>query len=173
MVIRYFCSTIFFRCFVFLWEIVMKEVPNSVRAFTEFTFFSHGKEYHINRVSLFTTNHTGDEQWYLSFVEAGRSGAIPYVMRPSDIDSVGKININRISSPHPDSPSVGRVYCHFKGNYYKVAVVAYSPFEGRWFVIYEPLYKDAIADSFIRTLEDFTLLVPGDETTVPLFALAA
>lgn len=150
-----------------------KIVPKDVDVFEGFTFSSHGKNYHIMGVSLFTTNQTGEDQWYLFFVEEGKDGVIPYVMRPKDMESIGLVNINRISSPHPDSPCVGSVYSHYKGKSYQVTNVPYSPFEGRWFVVYEPLYKEAIADSFIRILEDFTTLIPGEDTSVPRFALAA
>lgn len=144
-----------------------KECP-----FVGYRFNFRGKLYCVIRISLFTTNQTGDDQWYVSFVEVGCEGAVGHIIRLKDFSSLASVHINRISSLHPDAPKVGNNYRHFKGNTYKVVDVLYNPIEKRWFVCYEALYEQPIADSFVRLLEDFSVDV-GEKEFIPRFALAA
>ena len=131
----------------------------------------NGRTYEVNGVHLFTTGHQEKDVWYISFFEVGHEDAVHYVVTLDEFDLINSYHLNRISAVHPNAPMVGK-YRHFKGNLYCVKNALFSPAERRWFVSYKALYDEALASSFIRTLEDFNKDV-GDREITPRFVLEA
>ena len=60
------------------------------------------------------------------------------------------------------SVEVGKIYRHFKGNYYQVVDIAYHTETDEPLVIYRPLYDGAIHPLFARPLTMFLEPVPED-----------
>lgn len=52
-------------------------------------------------------------------------------------------------------PKEGEVYKHFKGDYYKVRMLALHSDDETWMVVYEPMYENPDAPSFVRPLDEW------------------
>lgn len=54
-----------------------------------------------------------------------------------------------------DAPKVGEVYQHYKGDQYRVKLLALHSNDDEWMVVYEPLYENPDAPLFTRPLREW------------------
>lgn len=56
----------------------------------------------------------------------------------------------------PGAPQVGEVYKHYKGDSYKVVLLAEHSNDNEWMVVYEPMYDNPDAPYFTRPLREWS-----------------
>lgn len=76
------------------------------------------------------------------------------------------------SVPLPsDAPEVGEVYQHYKGDRYRVQLLALHSNDEEWMVVYEPLYEKPDAPYFTRPLREWREAVEWQGKTYQRFVL--
>jgi hypothetical protein len=55
-----------------------------------------------------------------------------------------------------DAPKAGEVYKHYKGDLYKVVLLAEHSNDNEWMVVYEPQYENPDAPYFTRPLREWS-----------------
>lgn len=68
-----------------------------------------------------------------------------------------------------NAPKAGEVYRHYKGDLYKVVLLAEHSNNNEWMVVYEPMYKNPDAPYFTRPLSEWHQVVEWEGTTVVRF----
>ena len=58
-----------------------------------------------------------------------------------------------------DAPQAGEVYRHYKGDNYRVVLLAEHSNDNEWMVVYEPLYEHPDAPYFTRPLKEWREVV--------------
>lgn len=58
-----------------------------------------------------------------------------------------------------DAPKAGEVYRHYKGDLYRVVLLAEHSNDEEWMVVYEAMYKSPDAPYFTRPLREWPELV--------------
>lgn len=61
-----------------------------------------------------------------------------------------------------DAPKPGDRYRHFKGDLYRVVLLAEHSNDDEWLVVYEPLYESPDAPYFARPLREWNEIVERD-----------
>ena len=61
-------------------------------------------------------------------------------------------------------PKAGEVYRHFKGDYYKVRMLALHSDDETWMVVYEPMYENPDAPFFTRPVDEWYDLCDWEDT---------
>ncbi len=54
-----------------------------------------------------------------------------------------------------DAPTAGEVYRHYKGDQYKVVLIALHSGDDEWMVVYKPMYANPAAPFFTRPLREW------------------
>lgn len=54
-----------------------------------------------------------------------------------------------------DAPEIGGKYRHYKGDCYRVKLLALHSNDGEWMVVYEPLYENPAVALFTRPLREW------------------
>lgn len=76
-----------------------------------------------------------------------------------------------LPSPLPDdAPKPGEIYRHYKGDVYRVILLADHSNDDEWMVVYEPQYENPDAPYFTRPLRDWMEDVEWEGRTVRRFA---
>lgn len=68
-----------------------------------------------------------------------------------------------------DAPKVGEVYQHYKGDQYRVKLLALHSNDDEWMVVYEPLYENPDAPLFTRPLHEWRESVEWEGVMVERF----
>ena len=68
-----------------------------------------------------------------------------------------------------DAPSQGETYRHYKGDRYRVKLLALHSNDEEWMVVYEPLYDDPDAPFFTRPLREWCEIVEWDGGKIERF----
>lgn len=55
----------------------------------------------------------------------------------------------------PDAPQKGETYRHYKGDLYRVVLLAEHSNDDEWMVVYEPMYENPDAPFFTRPLREW------------------
>ncbi len=76
---------------------------------------------------------------------------------------------NVVSLPER-APKEGEVYQHYKGDQYRVKLLALHSNDDEWMVVYEPLYENPDAPFFTRPLREWFEEVEWEGKTVERFA---
>ncbi len=71
-----------------------------------------------------------------------------------------------------DAPRIGEVYRHYKGDSYRVKLLALHSNDDEWMVVYEPLYENPDAPFFTRPLREWYEEVEWETKTTIRFSLA-
>ena len=71
-----------------------------------------------------------------------------------------------------DAPREGETYRHYKGDSYRVKLLAVHSNDQEWMVVYEPLYVNPDAPYFTRPLREWSEVVEWEGKTVVRFAKA-
>lgn len=72
--------------------------------------------------------------------------------------------------PLPEgAPEVGEVYRHYKGDLYRVKLLALHSNDEEWMVVYEPLYANPDAPYFTRPLREWREVVEWEGRGVERF----
>ena len=58
-----------------------------------------------------------------------------------------------------DAPRPGEQYRHYKGDLYKIVLLAEHSNDNEWMVVYEPMYENPDAPFFTRPLREWSELV--------------
>lgn len=75
--------------------------------------------------------------------------------------------------PLPEAtPKVGEVYQHYKGDLYRVKLLALHSNDEEWMVVYEPLYEHPDAPFFTRPLSEWRTRVEWEGATRERFVLS-
>jgi hypothetical protein len=61
-----------------------------------------------------------------------------------------------------DAPKSGEIYRHYKGDLYRVVLVAEHSNDNEWMVVYEPMYENSDAPYFTRPLREWNELIMRD-----------
>lgn len=69
-----------------------------------------------------------------------------------------------------DAPKVGEVYQHYKGDQYRVKLLALHSNDDEWMVVYEPLYENPDAPLFTRPLHEWRESVNWEGKQMERFA---
>lgn len=77
---------------------------------------------------------------------------------------------NKIQLPE-NSPVIGRVYKHYKGDLYKVTAIALHSNDDVWMIVYEPMYENPDAPLFTRPLSEWGEIVDLNGEKVERFKL--
>lgn len=75
---------------------------------------------------------------------------------------------NKVLLP-ADAPKVEQTYRHYKGDLYRVKVLALHSNDDEWMVVYEPLYANPDAPLFTRPLREWCEIVEWEGKTVERF----
>ena len=75
---------------------------------------------------------------------------------------------NKVLLPE-DAPKIGETYQHYKGDSYKVKLLALHSNDQEWMVVYEPLYENPDAPFFTRPLREWSEEVEWEGKTVIRF----
>ncbi|MEP7162858.1 MAG: DUF1653 domain-containing protein [Candidatus Moraniibacteriota bacterium] len=70
-----------------------------------------------------------------------------------------------------NTPKVGEAYRHYKGDSYRVKLLAFHSNDGEWMVVYEPLYENPAASLFTRPLREWHAMVEWEGRKVLMFTL--
>jgi hypothetical protein len=70
-----------------------------------------------------------------------------------------------------DAPKAGEIYKHYKGDNYKVVLLAEHSNDNEWMVVYEALYENPDAPYFTRPLREWGEMVEWEGKTVKRFTL--
>lgn len=74
--------------------------------------------------------------------------------------------------PLPEgAPREGEVFRHYKGDRYRVKLLALHSNDEEWMVVYEPLYANPDAPYFTRPLREWRERVSWEGKQVPRFTL--
>lgn len=68
-----------------------------------------------------------------------------------------------------EAPKAGEVYKHYKGDHYKVVLVALHSNDDEWMVVYEPQYPNPAAPYFTRPLREWREMVEWEGQKVERF----
>lgn len=68
-----------------------------------------------------------------------------------------------------DAPKIGETYRHYKGDRYRVKLLALHSNDDEWMVVYEPLYANPDAPYFTRPLHEWNETVEWDGSRVERF----
>lgn len=68
-----------------------------------------------------------------------------------------------------DSPKEGETYHHYKGDQYRVKLLALHSNDEEWMVVYEPLYEAPDAPYFTRPLREWREPVEWEGKTLERF----
>lgn len=68
-----------------------------------------------------------------------------------------------------DAPKRGENYRHYKGDLYRVVLLAEHSNDDEWMVVYEPMYEKPDAPYFTRPLREWGQLVEWEGKTVRRF----
>ncbi len=68
-----------------------------------------------------------------------------------------------------DAPQAGEVYKHYKGDNYKVVLLAEHSNDNEWMVVYEPMYANADAPYFTRPLREWNEMVEWEGKKIERF----
>lgn len=72
--------------------------------------------------------------------------------------------------PLPEgAPQAGETYRHYKGDCYRVKLLALHSNDQEWMVVYEPLYADHDAPFFTRPLREWAEVVEWEGKKVARF----
>ncbi len=71
-----------------------------------------------------------------------------------------------------DAPRVDEVYQHYKGDAYRVKLLALHSDDDEWMVVYEPLYENPDAPFFTRPLREWREGVEWEGKRFSRFTLA-
>ncbi len=72
--------------------------------------------------------------------------------------------------PLPENaPKGGEEYRHYKGDLYKVKLLALHSNDEEWMVVYEPMYENPDAPYFTRPLREWTEMVEWEGKAVRRF----
>lgn len=69
----------------------------------------------------------------------------------------------------PDAPKQGEKYRHYKGDLYRVVLLAEHSNDDEWMVVYEPMYENPDAPFFTRPLRDWNEVVVWEGREVKRF----
>ena len=69
------------------------------------------------------------------------------------------------------APSAGEVYRHYKGDLYRVVLLAEHSNDNEWMVVYEPMYEHPDAPFFTRPLREWDEVVEWKGEKVRRFSL--
>lgn len=69
----------------------------------------------------------------------------------------------------PDAPKQGEQYRHYKGDAYRIALLALHSNDNEWMVVYEPMYENPDAPFFTRPLREWGEVVTWEGKTVTRF----
>lgn len=69
----------------------------------------------------------------------------------------------------PDAPKQGETYRHYKGDAYRVILLALHSNDNEWMVVYEPTYENPDAPFFTRPLREWGEMVTWEGETVMRF----
>ena len=72
----------------------------------------------------------------------------------------------------PNAPHEGEIYRHYKGDLYRIKLVALHSNDGEWMVVYEPLYENPVAPFFARPLKEWSAEVEWQGKKVLRFTLS-
>lgn len=61
-----------------------------------------------------------------------------------------------VPPPPLDAPKRGEVYRHYKGDLYRIVLLAEHSNDEEWMVVYEPMYEHPDAPYFTRPLREWT-----------------
>lgn len=68
-----------------------------------------------------------------------------------------------------DAPAEGEVYRHYKGDHYRVVLLAEHSNDNEWMVVYEPMYENSDAPYFTRPLREWRERVEWEGKVVERF----
>ncbi len=72
--------------------------------------------------------------------------------------------------PLPENaPKAGEEYRHYKGDLYRVVLLAEHSNDNEWMVVYEPMYPNPDAPFFTRPLREWEQVVEWQGRKVPRF----
>ena len=75
--------------------------------------------------------------------------------------------------PLPEgAPQMGETYRHYKGDLYRVKLLALHSNDDEWMVVYEPLYENPDAPLFTRPLREWREGVEWNGKTLERFTLS-
>jgi hypothetical protein len=69
-----------------------------------------------------------------------------------------------------DAPKQGEEYRHYKGDLYRVVLLAEHSNDAEWMVVYEAMYENPDAPYFTRPLREWGQVVEWEGKTVPRFS---
>jgi hypothetical protein len=69
-----------------------------------------------------------------------------------------------------DAPKAGEAYRHYKGDRYRVKLLALHSNDQEWMVVYEPLYANPDASFFTRPLREWRATVEWEGKSVTRFS---
>lgn len=72
-----------------------------------------------------------------------------------------------------NTPKVGGVYRHYKGDLYEVTGLAIESNDDVWMVVYKPLYENADADLFVQPVSEWLQKKEFEGKTVDRFTLTS
>ncbi len=72
-----------------------------------------------------------------------------------------------------DAPKVGETYRHYKGDLYRVKLLALHSNDEEWMVVYEPLYENPDAPFFTRPLREWREIVNCEGKNIERFVLVS
>ncbi len=70
--------------------------------------------------------------------------------------------------PH-DAPKRGELYRHYKGDLYRIVLLAEHSNDDEWMVVYEPMYENPDAPYFTRPLREWLDTVEWEGKTSTRF----
>lgn len=68
-----------------------------------------------------------------------------------------------------DAPKSGEIYRHYKGDRYRIVLLAEHSNDEEWMVVYEAMYENPDAPYFTRPLREWTEIVLWNGETVQRF----
>ncbi len=71
-----------------------------------------------------------------------------------------------------DAPQKGEKYRHYKGDFYRVVLLAEHSNDDEWMVVYEPMYDNPDATFFTRPLREWDEIVTWEGRKVRRFIQA-
>ncbi len=71
----------------------------------------------------------------------------------------------------PDNaPTAGEIFKHYKGDQYKVVLLAEHSNDNEWMVVYEPMYPNPDVPFFTRPLREWSEIVEWEGKQVERFS---
>ena len=68
-----------------------------------------------------------------------------------------------------DAPKAGEIYKHYKGDNYKIVLLAEHSNDNEWIVVYQPMYDFPDADYFCLPLREWVMTKEWEGQQVPRF----